>query len=85
MKNILKGFINVILVIYFCFILLKYILIDNLNARFFFIIFIISIFIFWIIKKFIYMWKIKNLDIEYIRELPKKHSIAINAYLYNKI
>lgn len=77
MKNILKGFINVILVIYFCFILLKYILIDNLNARFFFIIFIISIFIFWIIKKFIYMWKIKNLDIEYIRELPKKHSIYI--------
>ena len=82
--NIIKGFFLLIGMIYFCLALLKYILIDDPMTRLFFIIFIIIIFIFWVIKKFIYMWKMKNLDIEYIRELPNKHSITINAYLYNK-
>lgn len=82
--NIIKGFFLLIGMIYICFILLKYILIDDPMTRFFFIIFLIIIFIFWVIKKFIYMWKMKNLDIEYIRELPNKHSITMNAYLYNK-
>lgn len=82
--NIIKGFLILMGMIYFCLRLLKYILIDNPLTRLFFIKILIVIFIFWVIKKIIYMWKMKNLDIEYIRELPNKHSITINAYLYNK-
>lgn len=82
--NIIKGFLILIGIIYFWFLLLKNILIDSPISRIFFIIFLICIFIFWVIKKIIYMLKMKNLDIEYIRELPNKHSITINAYLYNK-